>query len=192
MGSEQNSKFYDYIYSESDKYKSHYLESIYLPIWKDVVSIIHQHKYRIIDLGCGTGQFAQLCFDENIKYEVGLDFSEEAIKRSKETNPFLLFKQTNLLSSTEKYSKECEYDAIVCLEVLEHIEKDHHVLNRCDKGKALILSVPNFDSEGHVRSFDNELQIRKRYEQLMDIDYIKRYPIGLRGKCIYLIIAQKT
>ena len=191
MGSEQNSEFYNSIYAGSHKYKSHYLESIYLPIWKDVVSVIHKHNYRIIDVGCGTGQFAQLCFDEDIKYEAGLDFSFEAIKMAKQTNPSLFFKQEDFLKSNKKYSDEYEYDAVVCLEVLEHIENDYHVINRFDKGKDLILSVPNFDSKGHVRVFDNELHIRKRYEQLMDIDYIKKYPIGLRGKCIYLIIAKK-
>jgi len=60
-----------------------------------------------------------------------------------------------------------EYDLTVCLEVLEHLEKDLEVLENMS-GK-VILSVPNFDSESHLRFFKRDLDAIDRYGKMFEI-----------------------
>ena len=57
---------------------------------------------------------------------------------------------------------EQPYDAIVCLEVLEHIEHDLDVIANWKSGPECICSVPNFDYPTHVRWFRHEADIVSR------------------------------
>ena len=51
----------------------------------------------------------------------------------------------------------------ICLEVLEHVENDINVIKKMCPKSEFIFSVPNYDSLGHVRLFNNENEIRERY-----------------------------
>ncbi len=76
-------------------------------------------------------------------------------------------------------SYEQPYDTIVCLEVLEHIERDLDVIANWKSGCECICSVPNFDYPTHVRWFRHEAEIVSRYGHLISIREIERIPCPL-------------
>jgi 2-polyprenyl-3-methyl-5-hydroxy-6-metoxy-1,4-benzoquinol methylase len=136
-----------------------------------------------LEVGCGSGSFAHLLFDKTHLGYVGFDFSEKAVEkarlRTNRPDVFLLGDATH----PESYQKG--YDAVVCLEVLEHIEMDHQVIDNWRPGCPCVCSVPNFDDATHVRYFMSEDEIRNRYGGLIDIRRIKRVPRPLlRGRSI--------
>lgn len=184
---EQNSKFYDEIY-EKGGHKMQYFKSpeksIYYPIWEKISNLIYENE-KIIDLGCGVGQLAELLIKEGKTYLLGIDFSEIAINKAKEKNLYCDFIIRNLLEE-ETYDLIQEGEIFLCCEVLEHIEKDLSIIKNLKKGKRLIFTVPNFLSKGHVRCFKNEEEIKKRYEDLIKIDYIYSFSLS-KENIIYLI-----
>lgn len=119
----------------------------------------------VLELGCGVGQFAHLLNDERqVKYK-GVDFSEVAIERCKKLKlKGYEFEQADIY--------ELEYindsDVIVALETLEHLD-DLRVLDRIEKGKKLIISLPTFNNEAHLIWFDDAKKIIDRYESTIKI-----------------------
>jgi hypothetical protein len=80
----------------------------------------------------------------------------------------------------EDYLQFGEPDALICTEVLEHIEEDLSLLSSYPSGKFLILSVPNFDSFAHVRYFLNQRDVIERYGHVFieqDIEVVQ-FPGG--------------
>lgn len=72
---------------------------------------------------------------------------------------------------------------IVCLEVLEHIERDLKVIANWKTGCECICSVPNFDYPTHVRWLRTEKEIVKRYGHLISIRQVERISCPLvRGR----------
>lgn len=100
---------------------------------------------KVLDIGCGPGHLARL-IKKNFPFtEVhGLDFSKVAIEKASES----LDRSWKLNIDLEDIPVESShYDAIICLEILEHTYDVDHVLKEMHRllkhsGKALI-SVPN-------------------------------------------------
>jgi SAM-dependent methyltransferase len=104
-----------------------------------------------------------------IRYR-GFDFSPVAVERARAR---LVGSQDFFVSDArllESYAVAAE--AIVCTEVLEHIQDDLDVIQHWPKGSYCICSVPNFDADNHVRFFRNAEQVRARYGSLLQIDTI--------------------
>ena len=59
-----------------------------------------------------------------------------------------------------------DYDAVISLEFLEHVDGDMSVLRRIRQGKRFYGSVPNFPYESHVRHFLDCRQVAERYGPL--------------------------
>ena len=177
-----SSKYYDEVYSISEKYNVHGSESAFVEIWSKVVSLIKKHQLTsILDFGCGPGQFAEYLNLNITKVQyTGLDFSSEAIKKAKIKNPSNNFYQASLPS--KDYFQYASFDLIICIEVLEHIENDFEVLNSIPSGTPIIFSVPNYKSFGHLRIFKSEDEVRLRYESI--INEIKIDPIHISDKNI--------
>jgi SAM-dependent methyltransferase len=136
---------------------------------------------RILEVGCGTGAFAH-CLNETLCREYrGFDFSEVAVRvaraRTERDDCFFVG------DARRAESYEQPYDTIVCLEVLEHIERDLDVIAKWRPGTECICSVPNFDYPTHVRWFRHESDIVGRYGPLISIRKIERIPCPLiRGR----------
>ena len=75
-----------------------------------------------------------------------------------------------------------QLDVIICLEVLEHIENDLDVIDSLPSGKNLMMTVPNYNSFGHLRIFKDEKEVKKRYERFFKTFSVE--PIKLAGKNI--------
>jgi len=99
----------------------------------------------LLDIGCGTGVFAQLVNEIRPKIEIhGLDFSREALRKASQFYDLCW----NINIDVEDVPMEDnKYDAVLCMEVLEHVYDVTHILREIYRllkptGKALI-SVPN-------------------------------------------------
>ena len=76
---------------------------------------------------------------------------------------------------------------VVCIEVLEHIENDLSVLKSIPAGTKLIMTVPNYDSFGHLRTFISQREVRTRYNNF--IDNMEIQPIKISEKNIIWIFS---
>lgn len=140
---ERDASHYDAIYSRP------YPAQRYANIYSQASEWCHG---KVLDMGCGTGELrAHLA--STVTYD-GFDFSNIALKVG--------LRQGNL------YTEPLEgYDTYVLLEVLEHVD-DLKVLKRIPQGKTVILSVPSFLCDGHLRTYD-EFTMHMRFADLLDI-----------------------
>lgn len=162
---QRDRKYYDIIYQNSVKYSVNYKESNYYEVWKKVIEWLKEGD-SIIDLGCGTGQFAQMVKD-NLKVNyIGVDFSGEAARMARGLNTGYKFRWMDIFD----YMKEPDYyDVVIMLELLEHIEDDRELLSKIKKGKRVIFSVPSFDSASHLRTYKDADSIYDRYGDIIKI-----------------------
>ena len=157
---EYQSDYYDQYYINSEEYKKDWKESVYVNLWLAIVSLLPVDKEtKILDAGCGSGQFASMLYDLGYKNVTGVDFSKEAINIAKTKSPFT-FIVSDLFTVDVK-----DFDLIICGETLEHLKDDLGLLKRW-KGKEVILTVPSFDSPSHVRYFQNKEDVLRRYSFL--------------------------
>jgi len=185
---EQNSDFYNNIYKEGGSKQEYFKEpeeSIYYPIWNQIIFGLPLNS-KILDLGCGVGQLANLLIKRKRNYIRGIDFSEVAIKKAKESNKG----HEDKFIVSDLYDENCykiDYDIVLICEVLEHIEDDLSILKRLKKDKRIYLTVPNYMSKGHVRCFENTEQIIDRYNPYIRMGVPSLFKIGNKGNIIYLI-----
>lgn len=181
-------EYYDNVYMFAKKYKDGYKKSPYLKIWEYIMTKIHPEE-AIVDLGCGTGQFAQMCKAYKKKYAYGVDFSPQAILMANERCPDLKFYLGDLMNPTV-YNHDF-YAVAVCLEVLEHVHEDRSIIENIPSGKRIIFGVPNFDSAGHVRMFKSKREIKERYGDLVSCTDIKIFKLGNQGNKIYIVSGRR-
>ena len=179
---EQKANWYDEVYKTKTEYFKEPEESIYINVWQKAISLINYE--RILDFGCGPGQFAKLALKLKKRYILGMDFSKEAISIAKKLNNENQGKFA--VSDLLKRNKFPAHDLIVCFEVLEHITNDFDIIKKIEKGKRFIFSVPNYDSASHVRKFNSEAEVFSRYSELLEIRYI--YPIEMKGTAIIYLV----
>lgn len=181
---ERSAKWYDEAYRVSQEYRKAPGDSRYFPIWDKALSLIGDEK--VIDLGCGSGQFAKLLLNNGKNFICGIDFSVEAIEIARQLNPGNKFQffMRDLVADFQIPS--VLYDLVTCFEVLEHITEDLDVIKKIDSGKRFIFSVPNYDYRSHVRKFNSEMQILRRYFDLVEIQHVYHFTIHDKN-IIYLV-----
>jgi SAM-dependent methyltransferase len=181
--SEKPASYYDDLYPFKASYNDHYKNSHYFVQWVQVEFILREFKQKkILDVGCGTGQFAQFLKDEGYSDYTGVDFSEKAIEIAKTKSDFHFFVGNALDPDLFKPA----YDIVMALEVLEHMDNDLDLIKNIPEDTFCLFSIPNFDDPGHVRWFRSEYQVRKRYFKHIDIERI--YFI----KDIYIFYGRKS
>ena len=174
MAKEKQAEYYDEYFIESGDFQTHYKDSIYFVHWTQVIQFLRKlQQPKLLEVGCGTGQLAEYLRDEGFNHYVGFDFSKKGIDLAQKRIPEFTFFEGNALDSS---SFSIAYDVAICLEVLEHIERDLEVIRNIETGKRIIFSLPNFKVESHVRWFVKPRQIKARYYKLIDITSI--IPIG--------------
>ncbi|QOY34207.1 class I SAM-dependent methyltransferase [Anaerobacillus isosaccharinicus] len=191
---EKKEVFYETVYKSGGSraiYHKHYSKSIYLPIWEKALrTILEKGNPFILEVGCGPGQFANLLFDHGLENYRGFDFSSTAIKLAKQTNAKYQTRFSVDNAYTTSLFTKLPYNTAVLFEVLEHLQEDLKVLNDLINGTMILFSVPNFNSQSHVRYFLTQDEVRKRYEKIIDIDEIHTFPISSKNK-IFLVIGTK-
>lgn len=163
---EASASYYDAIFRASSKYAQHGSVSEYACVWRAMADLlISAGTRRALDLGCGPGQFAEYLHENiaNLAY-TGIDFSEVAIQQARVRCPDYRFEVVSLPNPRAVQQFDC--DAVVCTEVLEHIDQDLLLLESIPTGVEVFGTVPNFDSFGHVRYFRSAAQVAQRYGHL--------------------------
>lgn len=166
MGTERNADYYDDRLGRA-KYQQHYLLSPYLMLWRFVYirGVGRLREPKVLDLGCGPGQFAAMLRELGVLKYRGIDFSKTAVESGRRVCPEYEFQQRDL--RTLRPDDFAGFNVVTCLETLEHIEDDIAVLERVPVGARVVLSVPKHDSESHVRYFPQRHQVVDRYGPLV-------------------------
>lgn len=132
-------------------------------------SILHRAK-NIVDIGCGTGEFCKLLFEnyyENSLEITGLDLSECAVSLAnswykREGDRKLHFRVFNLLKEEPPRS-----ELLVCSNVLEHFKEPFPIIDKLLSWSENIIIITPYDQDltdgydgeggaGHVFSFKEE------------------------------------
>ena len=172
------------------------LAGVTLPLgvspWRDLYEaaaylLPSQDTAVIADIGCGTGRFARLLCDKGYTKYWGVDFSEVRVNEAREYVQEFQFSVGNIFEPwvQEKLRK---FNTFVFLEFLEHIYDDLLVFSAIPAGSHAVFSVPNYDSESHVRFFNSVDEIIKRYGSVFDFSN-RRLTIKNKkrpGRVIYL------
>lgn len=111
--------------------------------FREIITILSPKKgERILDVGCGTGEF---CYFLKKKYEVvpeGIDVNEKALKIASSNYPDILFKNVKLKDMDKDI-----YDAVTMIEVVEHLPKPLNTLRSIKrllkKEGRIVVSTPN-------------------------------------------------
>jgi len=163
VGAEQDSSWYDKAFIDNHHWKSDYNQSPYYFLWTVIIDRVVNRKEEmpsILDLGCGAGQLAYYLMKSGVKNYVGIDFSKERIDFAKNKCEDFEFLNCDFFSIQ---FDDIDYDTVICLETLEHINDDVKLLKKIKSGSLFIGSVPNFPFTSHVRHFKNKDQVSERY-----------------------------
>lgn len=146
--------------------------SYYYPLYKVVLKEIRKlplPRPVILEVGAGMGGLAEIILRHGYSYK-GFDFSsvaiEKAVRRTERPDCFVV------ADAYEESSYTGGYNTIICTEVLEHAEEDLRIIEQWQKDSFCICSVPNFDSESHVRFFSTMDDVIKRYSVEINIEKI--------------------
>lgn len=162
QGAERGAEFYDQSFRAHDHWRRHYTESPYYPLWIVVADRLKRTgAASIIDIGCGSGQVACLLRDNGIPGYLGIDFSHERIQWATSICPEYRFTEADIFQTDLLQTHS--YDTALCIEFLEHVERDLEVIETIRPGTHFYGSVPNFPSSGHVRHFLDPQAVTERY-----------------------------
>jgi len=151
-----------------------YRRSPYYPMFRAVRDTLKRHApQRVLEVGCGTGPLAHMLMQSMSVGYRGFDFSpvavEKARRRTGRHDEFFVGDAT----AAATY-KGMPYDAIVCTEVLEHIESDLLAISHWAPGTMCVCSVPNYDADTHVRHFRSVDEVTRRYGGLIEIESVDK------------------
>lgn len=167
MSAERSSEYYDDIYSRyPEKYECEYKDSEYFNLWSKVAALIPR-GIPIVELGCGTGQFAQMLIDLGVTYQRGFDFSHYAIDLARKRG-IGNFQRIDLIAN------KVEGDIFLALEILEHC-KDYKLIENLGLGKEIIFTVPDFNDASHVRYFHSVNDVVSRYTNVIKFEHIQKF-----------------
>ena len=148
--------------------------SPWLSVYSEIARMIDPNE-EVVDLGCGTGRFIELLYRQGHYARVtGVDWSAAALAEAeryavtRDGEPPEPEWQLTPLESWRPDPLRAGNTVFTCMEVLEHLEDDRALVARVPPGHRLIFSVPNFDSESHLRVFRSVSEVWKRYDRLVD------------------------
>ncbi|WP_144439291.1 bifunctional 2-polyprenyl-6-hydroxyphenol methylase/3-demethylubiquinol 3-O-methyltransferase UbiG [Geminocystis sp. NIES-3708] len=185
-GTEQPPEFYDEKFLEQDYLRKHYTQSGYYSLWSIIADRIRLKKINsLLDVGCGTGQMGLFLFDQGLPNYLGFDFSPKRVDYAKKLCPNLQFLVADAFETDlfDIYN----YDAILCTEVLEHVDKDLEIIQKIRPETRFYGTVPNYPATGHVRHFKSVQEVLARYETYFYSLDVAEHLISLNGNKIYIM-----
>jgi len=178
-----DSQKYDERYRVSRIYREHYSKVFYYKVWNCVVDGLVKDD-KILELGCGTGQLAQLLYDKGFTNYIGIDFSRVAIEIAKARVPSFTFINDDL--NNIDYSNYADFK-FVSTETFEHLKNDIELIKKFPKS-SIVFSVPNRMAKLHYRKYPSEAFIRDRYKSILNVNNVTALRLG-GGKIIFVVEA---
>jgi len=154
-------------------YTKSWRKTSYHILWEWAVDILGDVK--IYELGCGTGQFAEMCFEKGIDYIGGSDFCESNIINAKLINED--HKEVFEVADAYKVKLPPSDVVVVMFEMLEHLRDDAALMKRLMRHR-VAFSVPSYGDISHVRVYLSEEEIRQRFRGILEIEEIKVFQQG--------------
>ena len=189
MTKQQDATWYDVIYDSKggNNYALHYTCSPYYATWSVIADRLMRYaemdRVRVLDIGCGVGQFARLLQDKGFRNYTGIDFSGVAIAQARVRCQSFTFMQEDALTSG--YVSD-GFDVVTMLEFLEHIEGDIAVLKRIPAGTRVYATVPNFSYTSHVRYFADAGSVYSRYSALFTDINVSAIRLNSEGLMLFI------
>ena len=190
QGEEKPPEFYERQFLTEERWKTHYTESGYYPLWAIITDrMVRAETNSILDIGCGSGQMALLIRDKKIPRYLGFDFSPARTEYAKIACPEFEFVTDDAFTTDLFYTYD--YDTVVCTEFLEHVEKDLEVIEKIRAGTRFYGTVPNYPAPAHVRVFENVEEVIERYKQYFQSFSVIEHLVNTRGIKLYLLEGRK-
>lgn len=149
-------------------------EEYYLNIRQEMVKYIPLHSKKILDIGCGEGNFGALLKKERQTEVWGVEYEEVRASVASSKLDRVLCGDIDLLL---EQLPDNYFDAVICNDVLEHLLDPYKQLEKIKSklvnGGVVISSIPN------IRYFRNffELIFRKNWdyadEGIMDFTHFR-------------------
>ena len=182
---EQNAAWYDDSFDRNAHWREHYTKSRYHFAWAVIADrLARRGTASVLDIGCGSGQLAQLLADKGINRYVGVDFSEKRIAHAKRVCPQFEFRCEDAFASD---AFDGDYDGLVTTEFLEHVERDLDAIDRVKPSVYFIGTVPNFPFESHVRHFNSEDEVTDRYSKYFTDFRVDSFYGNDKGQTFFLL-----
>lgn len=161
--------YYNLHFSTKPQYRCAAKDSMFFSIWNTVAAQV-PITASVLEVGCGTGQLAEILHHRGITKYVGFDFAEVGVELAKERVPEFSF-QVDDARKTDLYAGE--YDFVVSTEVFEHLDNDRAVLAKIRPGTPILFTVPSRNSHAHVRFFPTHASVNRYYFGYLDRLVIK-------------------
>ena len=162
-------------------------------------------SWTLLDAGCGFGQYDRFLLDKFQQVQIkSVDVKEDYLEdnrhyfRHEIDNGRITFQKADLID----FSTKERYDAIICIDVLEHIEEDERVIKNLSKslkkGGFFLMHSPSHYSEEdagsentfvgeHARTGYSKDEIEKK---LMEADLLPEkthYTYGYWGRLSWIL-----
>jgi 2-polyprenyl-3-methyl-5-hydroxy-6-metoxy-1,4-benzoquinol methylase len=153
--------YYDGLFGRVKNYRCTPRNSRHFVLW-DCVARHVPPASRVLEIGVGTGQLAELLHERGVRHYTGFDFSPVGVKmaQARKLPGFKFF----VGDARDSKNYEYEYDLAISTEVLEHLDDDLAMFGRLRPGVRFLFSVPSTGVEkSHVRFFKSVADVQAHY-----------------------------
>ncbi|MEN8170418.1 MAG: class I SAM-dependent methyltransferase [Pseudomonadota bacterium] len=134
--------------TDPSQLESHYNQKqnrYFSAIRSDIVQILPAASEKVLEVGCGSGATLNYLKEQGLsKWCAGIELSAGPALEAKKHIDVAL--QGNIEHMNLPFD-DCEFDVILCLDVLEHLVDPWAVIHKLDKllkpGGVIIASIPN-------------------------------------------------
>jgi len=144
-------------------------------------------KIRIVDIGCGSGFYAKVCFENGAKHYLGIDVTDTLLDELREKLPGFEFRKLDIT----KEQLEGLFDLIIMIDVTQHItdeEKFSFAMQNikshlADRGVFVVTSSLSERAQLNYYVVSRPLEAyRKEFP-----DFVFSTPLPYRDKFIFTI-----
>jgi trans-aconitate methyltransferase len=160
-----------------------------LPVYQAARVLLPQ-DVPIVELGCGTGRFAELLRRSGLDSYRGFDFAPDVVDEAARYCTAYPFHVADI-REWEHGPDLPDVCCYVLLEVLEHLDDDIDALERIPPGCPIVFSVPNFWSASHVRRYAQPREVFERFGSLLDFNAWQSVAFATPGRRIHVFRAER-